>query len=99
METGRERALHHGYVGAAQTAHPGAGKERVNVIGILADAPVGFAHRLIGQGKDLIAPRWILVSGMVSGKKTVVGVKGSVEEVEPIKFLKNQGVDQVGSGL
>ena len=73
--------------------------ERVGVVGILADSPVGLAHRFIGQGKNLIAHRGILVGGVAAGEKAVVGVEGGVEQVLLVKLPEEDGFKQVCRGL
>ena len=36
---------------------------------------------------------------MAAGEEAVVGIEGGVEQVLAVKFLKNQCVEQIGSGL
>ena len=36
---------------------------------------------------------------MAAGEEAIVGVKGGVEQVLAVKLLKNQCVEQIGSGL
>jgi hypothetical protein len=80
-------------------AHPGAGKKSIDVVGILAQAPIRFAHCVVGQRKDLVALLGVLVRRVAAGEKTVVGIKSGVEQVKPIQFLKNQRVEQIRRGL
>ena len=87
-ETGGELAINHGQIGAFEGANPGAGVERVDVIGITAEAPVRFMNSLeflkdngfkqVGSGLG--------IAGML-GMKTLETGDGA-GKVEVVKVLK-----------
>jgi hypothetical protein len=56
-------------------------------------------HGLVGQREDLVPLLWVFVGGVAAGKEAVVGVEGRVEQIEPVEFLKDEGVKQIGRSL
>ncbi len=98
-KSGGKSTFHHGDVSASQGADPGTGKQRIDVVGILTQPPVCLAHRLIGQREDLVAHGGIFFDGVPAGEKSVIGVEGGIEEIEPVKLLEDARVEQIGGGL
>ena len=41
----------------------------------------------------------ILLGGVAAGQEAVVGVEGGVQQIEPVEFLKDHGVEQQRGGL
>ena len=92
-------ALHHRDVGALQAAHPAAGIKSVDVAGVAANPPIGLADRLVGQPQNAVARLRIFLGGVAAGQKTVICVEGRVQQVQPVKLLKDHGIQQQRRGL
>ncbi len=51
-------------------------------------------YSFIRQRENPVADGGVLLGGMMAGQETVVGVESGVQQILPVEFLEDLGVEQ-----
>src|SRR6266851_1530395 len=95
VQSRAEAAFHHRNIRRFQASGPAACKERIHIILIGLELHICLIDRFVRKPFDLVAYVRVFNHSVLAGQKSVIGVEGRIQQVEPVQFLEESGIEQI----